>query len=133
MLKAKDIMTEVVIGVKKDTPIFHALELLAEHNVTGLPVAEDDGTLIGILSERDVLKLFHGSEDAENDTVAEHMSQPAIFFEADESLSDVCDCLAENYFRRVPVTSQGKLIGIVSRRDMIKEILKARDASEAVC
>lgn len=132
MLKAKDIMTEDVISVKKETPIYKALELLEKHNISGVPVVEDDMTLVGILSERDALRLFHTSEDAENKTVDDYMTQPVIFFDKEESLVDICRCLTDNFFRRIPVTSKGKLIGIVSRKDIIKEILRTRSKSAGV-
>ena len=51
MLKARDIMNTNVVSVKKDTPIFEAVKLLVENNISGLPVVEDDMTLVGILSE----------------------------------------------------------------------------------
>jgi CBS domain-containing protein len=60
------------------------------------------------------------------------MTHPAVFFDENESLLDICDCLSDNYFRRVPVTSKGKLVGVVSRRDIIKEILKTRSESVVV-
>ena len=132
MTKAKDVMTENVVCVKEDTPIYQALELLEKHNISGIPVVEDDMTLVAIISEIDVLGLFHSSEDLEGGTVGDYMTQPAVFFEVEESLSDICECLARNYFRRVPVTSKGKLVGIVSRRDIIKSILQTRHESAVV-
>jgi CBS domain-containing protein len=129
MLKAKDIMTEDVVSVKKDTPIYKALELLAKHNISGIPVVRDDTVLVGVLSEKDVLSLFYAHEDDEEKTVSDFMTQPAVHFDEDESLLDVCDCLANNYFRRVPVTSQGKLVGIISRKDVIDYILQLRRES----
>lgn len=129
MLKARDIMTENVINVKGDMPIYEALELFEKHNISGVPVVEDDMTLIGILSERDVLRLFHSSNDTESETVNDYMTRPAVHFDEEESLSDVCGCLTDNYFRRVPVTSEGKLVGIVSRKDIIREILRTRSQS----
>ena len=59
MFKAKNIMTKEVISVKKDTPIYEAVELLAKNEVTGIPVVKDDMTLVGILTEKDVLRLFY--------------------------------------------------------------------------
>jgi len=129
MLEAKDIMTEEVISVKKDTPIFEAVELLAKNSVTGIPVVEDDMTLVGILSEKDVLRLFYALKDAENKTVNDFMTQPAVHFNENESLLDVCDCLMNNPFRRVPVTSKDKVIGIISRPDLIGYILRLRRES----
>ena len=126
MLKAKDIMTESVVSVKKNTPIYEALKLLVKHNITGIPVVRDDMILVGVLSEKDVLRLFYAHEDEEEGTVNDFMTQPAVHFDKDESLLDICDCLTNNYFRRVPVTSEGKLVGIISRKDVINYILQLR-------
>jgi CBS domain-containing protein len=124
MPKAKDFMTKDVISVKRDTPILEALELMAEKNITGIPVVNDDTALEGILTERDVLRLYHASKDKKWKVVEDFMTQPAIYFDEDEDLDEVCDCLMNNYFRRVPVTSKGKLVGIISRRDIIVYILQ---------
>ena len=126
MLKAKDIMTGEVISVKKDAPIFEAVELLAKNSITGIPVVEDDMTLVGILTEKDVLRLFYASKDMENKTVNDFMTQPTVHFDENESLPDVCDCLMNNLFRRVSVTSKGKVVGIVSRPDILEYILRLR-------
>jgi len=132
MLKAIDIMTTSVISIKKDVPIYDALELMLDNKISGIPVVDDDMFLIGILSERDVLRLFYESQDGEGLTVDEFMTQPAVHFDEQESLLDICDCLCDNYFRRVPVTSKGKLVGIVSRVDIIKDILKLRRENSAI-
>jgi CBS domain-containing protein len=126
MLKAKDIMTKNVISVKKDTPIFDALETLTANNITGIPVVREDMILVGVLSEKDVLRLAYNQEDAEQKTVDDFMTQPAIHFDSNESFLDICDCLMTNYFRRIPVTSEGKLVGIISRKDIIDYILQQR-------
>ena len=125
MLKAKDIMTKRVISVKTDTPIYDVLKLIASYGISGLPVVEDDMTLVGIVSEKDVLSLFYNNDDDEI-TVEDFMTQPPIFFDEDESLPDVCDFLRKNIFRRVPITSEGKLIGIISIRDVIEYILQSK-------
>lgn len=126
MLKAKDIMTRRVISVETNTPIYDALEHIAEHGISGLPVVEDDMTLVGIVSEKDVLSLFYNQDDNEETTVDEFMTQPPIFFDEEESLLDVCDFLRKNIFRRVPITSNGKLVGIISIRDVVEYILQLR-------
>lgn len=125
MLKAKDIMTKRVISVKINTPIYDVLKLIASYGISGLPVVEDDMTLVGIVSEKDVLSLFYNNDDDEI-TVDDFMTQPPIFFDEEESLLDVCDFLRKNIFRRVPITSEGKLIGIISIRDVIEYILQSK-------
>ena len=125
MLKARDIMTKRVFSVKADTPIFEALKIIASYGISGLPVVEDDMTLIGIVSEKDVLSLFYNDDDGEI-TVSDFMTQPPLYFDEDESLMDVCDFLRKNVFRRVPITSKGKLVGIISIRDVIEYILQLK-------
>jgi CBS domain-containing protein len=130
MLKAKDIMTKQVICIRKDTPIFEAIKLMVKNNITGVPVVEDDMSLVGILSEQDVLRLFHTYDDEKDRTVNDFMTQPAINFEQDEFLLDICYCLRDNSIRRVPVTSDGKVVGVISRSDFLQCILELSEKSD---
>ncbi|MHC4069200.1 MAG: CBS domain-containing protein [Planctomycetota bacterium] len=130
MLKAKDIMTKNVISLEKETPISQALKTLFDNNISSIPVVEEDNTLVGILSERDMLKLFSKEEKSKSEKVDDYMTQPAVHFDENENLRDVCDCLMNNYFRGVPVTSKGKLVGIVSRRDILKYIIEQKETAE---
>jgi len=127
MLEAKDIMTKQVICIKKDIPVIEAIRIMSTNNITGIPVVEDDMTLVGILSEQDVLRLFHTYEDEKDRTVNDFMTQPAIHFEENEPLLDVCYCLRDNSIRRVPVTSNDKVVGVISRSDILKCILQLWD------
>ncbi len=126
MLRARDVMSTNVISVKKDAPIFEAVKLLVENNISGLPVVEDDMTLTGILSEKDVVDLFYQNEKAENKTVNDYMTDPPVHFEENSALVNICDFLRKNIFRRVPVTSDGKLIGIISVKDVLNSVLQLR-------
>jgi len=119
MAKVKHVMTTEVVTVKRDTPISQATELLMKNNITGMPVVEEDMTLVGVITEKDVLNLFYSSGHATNRTVNDFMTTPAVHFDLDEDLQHVCACLMENYFRRVPVTSNGKVVGIISRCDVL--------------
>ena len=130
MLEAKDIMTKQVICIRRDTPILEAIRLMADKNITGIPVVEDDSTLVGMLSEHDVLRLLHTYDDEKDRTVNDFMTQPVIHFEENELLLDVCYCLRDNPIRRVPVTSNGKVSGVISRSDILKCILKKSDESK---
>jgi CBS domain-containing protein len=88
MVKAKDVMTKQVICMRKETPILEAIRLMADNNITGVPVVEADMTLVGMLSEQDVLRLLHTYDDEKDRTVNDFMTQPAIHFEEDELLLD---------------------------------------------
>ena len=129
MREAREIMTKQVICIRKETPIFEALKLMATNNITGIPVVEEDMTLVGMLSEQDVLRLFHTYDDEKDRTVNDFMTQPAIHFEEDELLLDVCYCLRDNSIRRVPVTLNGKVTGVISRSDILKCIIQLSDKS----
>ena len=131
MLKAKDIMTIDTISVRADTPIYEAVELIVKYGISGMPVVKDDMTLEGILSEKDVIVLFYEKENNENKTVSDFMTQPAVHFDKEESLLEICDFLMKNIFRRVPITSKGKLVGIISIRDTLEYILELRRESAA--
>jgi len=127
MLNVKDVMTKDVVSVKKDTPIYEAMELMRKNDITGMPVIEDDMTLVGVITEKDVLRLFYADEDEKNKTVDFFMTRPAVSYRENESLRSVCDFMMINYFRRVPVISKkGKLVGIISRPDIIDYILEQR-------
>ena len=130
MLKVRDVMTKDVVSVKKDTPIYEAMEIMRKEDITGMPVIEDDMTLVGVITEKDVLRLFYANEDEKNQPVSFFMTRPAVSYRENENLRSVCDFMMINYFRRVPVVSkQGKLVGIISRPDIIDYILEQRRQS----
>jgi CBS domain-containing protein len=131
MLKAKEIMTTDVVSVTKETPIYEAMELLIKNEITGMPVVDEEMTLVGVISEKDCLRLFYADEEEKNKTVQYFMTQPAVHYNENDSLKTVCDFMMINYFRRVPVTSKkGQVVGILSRPDVIKHILKQRPAEK---
>ena len=134
MLKAKNIMTKDVITVRTDTSIFDAIELLVKNKITGMPVVKEDMTLVGILTEKDALRLFYSLEDDKHKTVEDFMTRPAVHYNENESLQAICDFMMINYFRRVPVTSKkGKVVGIISRPDVIKYIIRLSRKSSDTC
>ena len=129
MWLAKDIMNKDVTTVKENVPVFEAMKILARENITGLPVVTDDMRVIGIVSEKDMLSLLYDVK-GKNQLVSEIMVREIVSFEEDAQLFDLCECLIKSHFRRVPILSQGKLVGIISRRDLIRFILKLRKKKE---
>ena len=125
IFKAKNIMTTDVAYVKKDTPIYEAIRILIDRNITGLPVVNDDMSLAGIISEKDVLRLLYEVEDKPGN-VEDFMTKDVVTFNEEDSVIDIAESFIKNYFRRVVITSGGKLAGIISRKDIIKTILQIR-------
>ncbi len=123
MNETKNIMATEVITVGQHTPIYDAIEILLENDITGLPVVDDNMTLLGIITEKDIMKLLSGSE-IDSAIVEDFMTKKVVSFDSQEDLIAICECLIRNHFRRVPITSNGKLAGIISRRDIIKYILE---------
>ena len=123
MFKAKTVMTTDILFVKRSTPIYEAMSILVDKNITGLPVVNDDMTLAGILSEKDVLKLLY-NPSAKSGIVQDYMTRDVTSFEWDTSLFEICQCLINNNFRRVPILEKGLLKGIISRRDIILYIMQ---------
>ena len=132
MLKAKEIMTTDVISTTKETPIYEAMELLVNNEITGMPVVDDEMNLVGVITEKDCLRMFYADEEGKNKTVRYFMTHPAVYYNENDSLKTICDFMMINYFRRIPVTTKkGKVVGILSRPDVIKYILKQRPVEKA--
>ena len=125
IFKAKNIMTTDIAYVKRETPIYEAIRILIERNITGLPVVNDDMSLAGIISEKDVLRLLYNVEDKPGN-VEDFMTKGVVAFNEEDSVIDIAESLIKNHFRRVVITSGGKLAGIISRKDIIKTILHLR-------
>lgn len=125
MFKAWEAMTREVISVKEDIPVIEAMNILVDNNITGLPVVSNDMHLLGIISEKDMLNLLYHPRDKPV-FVSEVMTREVVRFDEFDDLFEVCECLINNNFRRVPVMSGDKLVGVISRRDIIKFILKIR-------
>ena len=131
MPEAKAVMTLDVVMVKPSTPAEKVVETLIENNVTGLPVVDDDMTLAGIVTEKDVLNLL--SDWNKGAVTAEDlMTKEVISFDQNEDLTTICRCLVKNHFRRVPILAEGKLIGIISRKDIIAHILELKKENRPV-
>jgi len=126
MFPVKDIMTKNLITIRSTDNIYDAMELLAGNRISGLPVVDEDNNLVGILSEWDVLHLLTDSNIDNNLKVEDYMSKNVVSFKAEDSAIDVCDFLKNSNKRRAPIVENGKIIGLISRHDIIKLILHVR-------
>jgi len=129
MVKASAIMKTDVITVAREEDICEAIRIMVLNNVTGLPVIDDDGTMAGILTEKDVLKLLHGGLDKAG-TVEEFMTTNVVSFAPDDNLTEIADCFMMGRFRRVPIVSKGRLVGILSRKDVIRYISHLKQSAK---
>ena len=120
MFHAKDIMTKEVSTVRQDAKITDVIRLLAQKRITGVPVVSDDMRLLGVVTEKDILRTLRYDQNIKGKSAADLMTSEIISFDENDSLMEVFESLVENDFRRVPILSDGLLVGIVSRRDIIE-------------
>jgi CBS domain-containing protein len=130
-MKTKDIEIPPVDSVMKrrveafsaDTEITAAVDVLLRRCYSGAPVVDADGRVIGIISEHDCLRVLSQAlyEDWPTGTVADHMTRKVYTVEAGTDLVTVAHTFANHTLRRVPVVdAEGKLVGLVTRRDLMR-------------
>jgi CBS domain-containing protein len=119
---ASDIMTKRVVCVTPETPISELTELLAKHKISGVPVVEDmkSKRLVGIVTEADVLARPQGAK-----YVSDIMKKRVVTVSPDTPIDEIVSILAKRKIKRVPVVVEGKVVGIVSRADIIKAMAGA--------
>jgi predicted transcriptional regulator len=121
---AKDIMTRNVVVVHADDSAIDAALLLIQRNISGIPVIGDDKVVVGMITEKDVLKLL--IEVDPDKRVREYMTTTVKSFDESKSVLDICAYLFLHDIKRVPIVKDGQLVGVVSRQDVIREILRLR-------
>lgn len=114
-MKVKDVMTTKVITVTENQTRQQAARLLSRHRISGLPVVNADDIVIGVVTEYDIISK-------EGKTVGEIMTRGVISVSADTDLQDMSHILVHERIKRLPVLDQGKLVGIVSRADLVREV-----------
>lgn len=140
-IPVRTVMTEKVVAVKEETEIREAARLLSENRISGMPVIDPSGKVIGIVTEADILasagikrehrfmhilKHLFGEpvpSGRKGEYVKDIMTSPAITTSADADIRDVAKILDEKRIKRLPVVDEeGRLIGIISRADIIRVI-----------
>ena len=114
-MKVKDVMTSKVITAREDQTRQQAARLLAQHHISGLPVVKDDNLLVGVVTEYDIIAK-------EGKTVGDIMTRGVISVAPDTDLEEASHILVHERIKRLPVLDQGKVVGIISRGDVVKEI-----------
>ena len=121
--KASDIMTTNVITAKKDMVLTDVMALLLRWHISALPIVDDEDKMVGIVSEIDLVNLTFDGNAA--DTIAEEvMVTDIVSFSPNTELAGLVQSFSKRHLRRVPIIDKGKVVGIVSRRDILREILR---------
>ena len=125
MLTARAIMTNDVITIDPKSSIQEAIELLLKQRVSGLPITDADGRLIGIVTEFALLAIAYDNRVRE-DSIGQHMTTEVLTVDASDPINKVVDLCLMHRVRRVPVLENGRLVGLISRRDVLKAMYEAQ-------
>jgi CBS domain-containing protein len=139
----KDIMMTTVVSIKRNADLHEAARILSENRISGMPVVDDNNRVIGVISEADILMLAgmkreHTFKDilrnilgeplparSGGNKVEDVMSFPPITSKADDEVMEVAKIFDERRIKRLPVVdNDGRLLGIVSRADIVRAIGK---------
>ncbi len=115
---ARDIMTRTVATIHPEASAQEAAQLLYQKRISGAPVVDADGNIIGIITEADIISKVN----REGLSVADIMSHEIIAVGEETPVNEIAALLTERKIKRVPVVCEGKLVGIVSRADIVHAV-----------
>jgi predicted transcriptional regulator len=117
-------MAKDLITFKPDQPIHEAIDVMLSKRISGAPVLNEKGELVGMLSEKDCLKIIvdraYHNQPNQKSNVQDYMSTVVATIDIDKDILDVANMFLNTNYRRFPVVENGKLKGQVSRRDIMR-------------
>ena len=136
-MRARDVMTSPVITLRPNAPVHAAAALLCSHGFTSAPVVDPAGALVGIASEADLMRgriVRDGSvvPPEPDSTVREVMTTAPAAMRPEDDLADVVARMLDARTRSVPIVEDGKLVGIVTRRDVLRVVARRELTSDDV-
>jgi CBS domain-containing protein len=128
-MRVRDIMVTKPVVFTSDTDLLDAVSTLVDRHITGAPVVDARGNLVGLLTERDFLRaaLVAGYHGERGGCVGDYMSRDVEAVNADDSLLDVATLFIETKRRRYPVIEDNRVVGVVVRRDVLRAVMRAFD------
>lgn len=138
-MRVRDIMTRPVFTIRPTDPVEGAAALLADRGITALPVIDERNRLVGMVSEGDLLRDRVPADPTANlrtapapaahrpHVVAEVMTRDVVTAWPTEDVADVARTMLDRDVRSVPVLDGGNVIGIISRRDLLRSVLRTDD------
>ncbi|MFP3949323.1 MAG: CBS domain-containing protein [Gemmatimonadota bacterium] len=136
-MRVRDVLKEKaggdVVTIRPSADVERAAELLMRRGIGGLPVVDPDGSLLGFVSERDIVRLVHeGRTDLHRLTMAEVMSRPAPVCEPDAPLTGVMSRMTRERLRHLVVVEGGRIEGILSVGDLVKHRIRELETEAGV-
>lgn len=148
-MRVRDVMTKDVVTIGPDASLKDVAAALAERRISGVPVVDADGQVVGVVSEADILVkertvererggligwLLERDDELERKlaarTAAEAMTSPAVVVDADRALGEAAARMLDDGVNRLPVMENGGLVGIVSRADLVRAFTRSDEEIE---
>jgi len=122
----RDYMTKNLVLFDPEMNVLDAMTVLVERQISGAPVVDKLGNIVGVLSEADCLKvaLNSGYHDGRGGPVSEFMSREVQTVDADANIFDIIEMFIERGYRRLPVMTGDRLAGQISRSDVLRAVLR---------
>ena len=139
-MKVEDVMTRNVVSVGPERPLKEVAAVLASHRISGVPVVDEGGTLVGVVSETDIVRNEAGEEKRSAlarllarrsrsrvgaQTAGEAMSSPPITITPRRDVSDAARVMVDRDVNRLPVVDDGQVLGIVTRADLVRAFVRS--------
>lgn len=132
MYLAQDVMNEAVVTLSPKATLAEAIETLLRHGISGAPVVNEQGNLVGVITEYQLLEVIYAPE-AQKDCVATFMTREVLTVTEHTNLADVATLFISRRIRRLPVVRGTRMVGLISRRDVLRYALEAgREVDAAV-
>jgi len=128
-LKAKDIMTRPVVSARKNASARDIAMQLLSGLYSGMPVTDEDGKVLGVVTEFDLLGRVFMEEELVKLTAGDVMTKTPVTVDVSTSLNDLLKTMMENNIVRLPVTEKGRLVGIVARCDILRSFIEPEFAT----
>ena len=126
MYQASDVMTRNVTTIAPEATVDEAIQVLLDHQISGLPVVDARGMLVGMISEFQLLETVFDPQ-IRNEPVRGFMTKDVIAVDDGALLADVASLFIMHRIRRVPVLRGGQLVGLITRGDLLRYVSKAGD------
>jgi CBS domain-containing protein len=152
-MKVSDVMTTTVVTIQPDTPVREIAGLMVEKRISGIPVVDGDAHVVGMVSEGDLIRrreigtdvrrrgwlsLLTSPERDARDFIKTHglnakdvLSKPVHTVKADADLADAARLMEKNRIKRLPVVTDGKLVGLITRADLLRCLASQQSMSPA--
>lgn len=119
-----DYMATELVSFKPDDDIVYAMRVLLDRHFSGAPVLDDEGSMVGLLSQRDCLAIVYNAayHQDRGGKVEQYMSREIEYMDADTSIIDAAQLLLHSNYRRFPVTRDGQLVGLIARHDIMRAL-----------